>query len=121
MSSQLLNGPRGLAFVLTPPVRRRGAASVRRGMRPSAGSTTSHARLFVALLDDLVELRRRDVGQRLPRELRRPLHRRPGLIIVGVDALQIRMSPRSFRRRIRLRAKSHSRHRNAHANDRKDL
>jgi hypothetical protein len=47
MSSQLLNGPRGLALVLTPPVRRRGAASVRRGMRPSGGSTTSQGRLFL--------------------------------------------------------------------------
>src|SRR5262245_63816701 len=47
MSSQLLNGPFGFAFVLMPPRGRRGATSVRRGMRPSAGSTTSHARWFL--------------------------------------------------------------------------
>ena len=128
MSSQLLNGPRGLALVLTPPVRRRGAASVRRGIRPSGGSTTSQARLFLRSkvskircaggrsppansvpltpstncslrsLDDLLQLLRRDVGQRLARELCRPLHRRAGLIVVRVDALQVGMSPRRLRR-----------------------
>ena len=49
MSSQLLNGPFGLALVLTPPGTRGRlrAASVIGGILPSGGSTTSHARLFL--------------------------------------------------------------------------
>jgi hypothetical protein len=38
--------------------------------------------LLVALLDDRLQLLGRDISKRLARELRRPLHRRTGLIVV---------------------------------------
>src|SRR5262249_59929723 len=67
--------------------------------------------LLVAPLVGGRELRRRDVFDFLALELRRPLERNPGLVVVRVDPFELRVAPRRFRRDILRRPRGHCRRR----------
>ena len=96
------NHPRAavLRVVVLVPVRWTGARVVLGRAANRDGDTLG---LRVAPLQELRELRRRDLFEALSRKLRGTLHRDPAFVAVVIRALKIRIAPRCFGRPLCLR------------------